>query len=75
MTLKEGCQTIEVAINGESQAVPGGLTVSGLLEWLGIDAQRVAVEMNREIVRQPCWGATEVGPGARLEIVQFVGGG
>jgi len=75
MTLKEGCQTIEVAINGETRAVPGGLTVSGLLDWLGVDAQRIAVELNREIVRQPGWGATEVGPGAQLEIVQFVGGG
>lgn len=75
MTLQEGCQTIHVAVNGETKAIPAGLTVLGLLRWLEIDAERVAVELNREIVRQPRWDATEVVPGAQLEIVQFVGGG
>jgi sulfur carrier protein len=75
MTLKEGCQTIEVIVNGESRSVPYGLTVVRLLEWLGIEPARVAVELNRAIVRQGEWEATPVEAGAQLEIVQFVGGG
>ena len=75
MTLKEGCQTIEVTVNGESRSVPYGLTVVGLLEWLGIDPARVAVELNRSIVRQTEWAATPVPAGSQLEVVQFVGGG
>ena len=75
MTLKEGCQTIEVIVNGESRSVPYGLTVIRLLEWLGIEPARVAVELNRGIVRQGDWGSTPVEAGAHLEIVQFVGGG
>ena len=75
MTLKEGCQTIEVIVNGESRSVPYGLTVVRLLEWLGIEPARVAVELNRSIVRQGEWEATPVEGGAQLEIVQFVGGG
>jgi thiamine biosynthesis protein ThiS len=75
MTLKEGCQTVEVIVNGESRSVPYGLTVVQLLEWLGIEPARVAVELNRSIVRQGDWGSTPVGAGAQIEIVQFVGGG
>jgi sulfur carrier protein len=75
MTLQEGCQTIQVAVNGETKTVPAGLSVLGLLRWLEIDAQRVAVELDREIVRQPLWDSAQVAAGAQLEIVQFVGGG
>jgi thiamine biosynthesis protein ThiS len=75
MTLKEGCQTIDVSLNGESRSVPYGLTVFQMLEWLGIEPARVAVELNRDIVRQTEWTATPVEAGAQLEIVQFVGGG
>jgi sulfur carrier protein len=75
MTLKEGCQTIEVSVNGESRSVPYGLTVVQLLEWLGVEPARVAVELNRSIVRQTEWAATPIADGAQLEIVQFVGGG
>lgn len=75
MTLQEGCQTIHVAVNGETKAVPAGLSVLGLLRWLEIDAERVAVELDREIVRQPFWDSTDVVHGSQLEIVQFVGGG
>jgi sulfur carrier protein len=75
MTLQEGCQTIQVAVNGETKTVPAGLSVLGLLRWLEIDAERVAVELDREIVRQPLWDSAQVVAGAQLEIVQFVGGG
>ena len=75
MTLKEGCQTVEVKVNGEIRSIPYGLTVVQLLERLGIDPVRVAVELNRSIVRQGEWQTTPVDAGAQLEIVQFVGGG
>lgn len=64
-----------VVINGHSRSVPAGLTVSTLLRHLSIAPDRVAVELNREIVRKPAWDSTAVPPGAELEIVQFVGGG
>jgi thiamine biosynthesis protein ThiS len=75
MTLQEGCQTIAVSVNGETRTIPAGLSVLGLLRWLEIDPEKVAVELDREIVRQPLWDGIRVGPGAQLEIVQFVGGG
>jgi thiamine biosynthesis protein ThiS len=75
MTVDQGCQTITVTVNGEERPIPAGLTVQELLGRLGIDGARVAVELNRGIVRQPLWGSTPVEAGAQLEIVQFVGGG
>jgi thiamine biosynthesis protein ThiS len=66
---------IEVTINGEVRAIPQGQTILRLLESLGLDPARVAVELDRRIVKPHDWAATPVSGGARLEIVQFVGGG
>jgi thiamine biosynthesis protein ThiS len=68
-------KTIEVVVNGVSKAVPEGLALDRLLVWLELDPARVAVERNLSIVRKADWSATQVGPGDRLEIVWFVGGG
>jgi sulfur carrier protein len=68
-------KTIEIVVNGQPRQVPEGLDVLQLLEHLQIDASRVAVELNREIVRKTGWPATPVGEGAQVEIVWFVGGG
>jgi thiamine biosynthesis protein ThiS len=46
-----------------------------LLRSLGIDPQRVAVELDRQIVKSADWPTTTLQRGARVEIVQFVGGG
>jgi thiamine biosynthesis protein ThiS len=67
--------TIEVVLNGQPRRVPEGLNVTGLLGSLGIDPSRVAVELNREIVRKPEWETTMVSEGAKVEVVWFVGGG
>jgi thiamine biosynthesis protein ThiS len=67
--------SIEITVNGEVRPVPRGETISGLLVLLGLDPERVAVELDGRIVKQPHWTATELRDGAQLEIVQFVGGG
>lgn len=68
-------ETIEIVLNGECRRIPGGLNVRQVLGILDIPADRVAIEMNRQIVRQRDWDATEVPAGAQLEVVMFVGGG
>ena len=68
-------QTVCVRVNGEERIVPLGSTVTDLLSELGLEPDRVAVELNREIVRKPQWESTELAAGAALEVVQFVGGG
>ena len=66
---------IQIVVNGQVRSVPDRQTLTHLLLWLDIAGDRVAVELNRNIVRRSDWDATVVGPGATLEIVQFVGGG
>jgi sulfur carrier protein len=66
---------IEITVNGESQTAPEGQTILGLIRQLELDPARVAVELERRIVKQPFWPETVLRPGAQLEIVQFVGGG
>jgi len=67
--------SIEISVNGQRRTVPEGMTVLELLGSLGLEPARVAVELDREIVKQPFWGRTALRSGAQLEIVQFVGGG
>jgi thiamine biosynthesis protein ThiS len=66
---------ISITVNGERREVPGGLDVQGLLGHLEIPLDRVAVELNREIVRKAEWTLARVEEGASVEIVHFVGGG
>jgi len=66
---------IDIVVNGEPQKTPEGQTVLGLISQLELDPARVAVELDRKIVKQPHWPETVLRPGAQLEIVQFVGGG
>jgi len=65
----------EVLVNGEPRPVAEGQTILALLRDLGLDPSRVAVELDRRIVKQPLWSETILRAGAQVEIVQFVGGG
>ncbi len=64
-----------ISVNGETRAATPGATVIDLLRDLGLDSGRVAIERNLEILPRDKWLATQVEPGDRYEIVQFVGGG
>jgi sulfur carrier protein len=66
---------IPVVINGEARTVAPQQTLLDLLRGLSLDPARVAVELDRRIVKQAQWSGTVVEPGAQIEIVQFVGGG
>jgi sulfur carrier protein len=68
-------KSIQITINGEPKTAPQGLNVKQLLEFLAIDPGRVAVELNRSIVRKLDWISTPVEDGAQVEVVWFVGGG
>ncbi len=62
-------------INGESRSVPAVSNLRELLAYLDIEPARIAVELNRQIVRRKDWETTPITESDRLEIVQFVGGG
>ncbi|HKF21416.1 MAG TPA: sulfur carrier protein ThiS [Candidatus Angelobacter sp.] len=62
-------------LNGEPREFPDGLTILSLVKTLGMKADRVAVELNLEIVPRANWQATALKDGDKLEVVHFVGGG
>jgi sulfur carrier protein len=64
-----------ISVNGETRPAVAGATVVDLLRALGLDGGRVAIERNLEILPRQKWPDTQVQPGDRYEIVQFVGGG
>jgi sulfur carrier protein len=71
---------MRVHINGEERvfpdpAPPAQFTLAALIESLNMKSDRVAVELNREIVPRDRWPETLLKDGDRLEIVHFVGGG
>ncbi|MBV9302235.1 MAG: sulfur carrier protein ThiS [Acidobacteriaceae bacterium] len=68
-------ELITVWINGEPKQVWPNHSVSALLEALHIPGDRVAVELNKSIVRNRDWDKTTVPDGAHIEVVEFVGGG
>ncbi len=69
---------MKLHINGEERDfvdVPPAFTLSALVEKLGMKSDRVAVELNRDIVPRDRWAETTLNDGDRLEVVHFVGGG
>lgn len=66
---------MKVEINGEARDIPDGMTVASLLEHLGLTDRRVAVEVNRELVRRARHASTPVNASDKVEIVTLVGGG
>ena len=69
---------MKLQINGEERDFndsPSPFLLAALVERLGMKADRVAVELNRDIVPRDRWAETELHEGDRLEIVHFVGGG
>ena len=66
---------MKLQINGEARDFIGPLSLISLIEQLGMKQDRVAIELNRNIVARELWAETPLGEGDRLEIVHFVGGG
>ena len=66
---------MEIVINGENREVPALVSLKGLIGLLKLQGDRIAVELNREIVRKDRWAGIQLRDHDRLEIVHFVGGG
>jgi thiamine biosynthesis protein ThiS len=66
---------VTITINGERREIPDDLTVTTLLEHLGMAENRVAIERNRDILPRARWCETQVTANDAFEIVQLVGGG
>jgi len=66
---------VQVKVNGEPREMPDHSTLTHLVAVLDLPAQRIAIELNRTVVRKANWPATELNEGDQIEVVHFVGGG
>jgi len=74
--MPEQLQTaISIIVNGETRVARDGDTISDLVRALDLDPERLAIELDRRIVKRAQWSTTFVPAGVQIEIVQFVGGG
>ncbi len=66
---------MNIEINGEIRNFDAPLSLSALIENMGMKSDRVAIELNHNIVPREHWPQTQLSDGDHLEIVHFVGGG
>lgn len=66
---------MNIVLNGEPRTLDGPQTLAGLVETLGLDVRKVAVERNLEIAPRSTYAQTSLSEGDRIEIVHFIGGG
>jgi thiamine biosynthesis protein ThiS len=64
-----------ITLNGDPHELQAPLSVSALLAQLEIDARRVAVELNLDVVKKAAYDSSVIKEGDEVEIVNFVGGG
>ncbi|MFN8627817.1 MAG: sulfur carrier protein ThiS [Candidatus Binatia bacterium] len=66
---------MQVIINGDAHTLAEGVTIADVVNRLGLNRRRIAVERNREIVAREAYGSLVLADGDCIEIVHFVGGG
>jgi thiamine biosynthesis protein ThiS len=66
---------MKLTINGEARDFGSLSTLADLVAQLGMKPDRVAIELNRELVPRKEWANTKISDDDKLEIVHFVGGG
>ena len=66
---------MKVFINGETKEISEQFNLRGLLEHFSLPSERIAIELNKEVVRKKDWENIVINDADKIEIVHFVGGG
>jgi thiamine biosynthesis protein ThiS len=66
---------MKLLINGETKEISGELNLTELLKHFSLPQERIAIELNKEVVRKKDWESIKVSDGDKLEVIHFVGGG
>ena len=66
---------MKIILNGQEKPLATPITIAALLQEMGLAEQRVAVEVNREIVPRSRHGELELKDNDRVEVVFAIGGG
>ena len=65
---------MQVMINGEMRELSESATIVEMLENLALPAERIAIELNREVIRKKDWANVKLNDADKIEIIHFVGG-
>lgn len=66
---------MNLIINGENKNIENAATLEALIKQLELSSERIAVELNLQVVRRSDWSKIELNEDDKLEIIHFVGGG
>jgi sulfur carrier protein len=66
---------MQIVVNGETKKIEQELNLRQLLEKLELPTERIAIELNKEVVRKKDWETVEISDDDKIEIIHFVGGG
>jgi thiamine biosynthesis protein ThiS len=66
---------MKILLNGEMKKISNELNLSELLKHFSLPSERIAIELNKEVVRKKDWENIKIAEGDRLEVIHFVGGG
>lgn len=66
---------MQVLINGETRKIENELNLRQLLEKLELPTERIAIELNKDVIRKKDWESIKISDADKIEIIHFVGGG
>lgn len=66
---------VTIVLNGEKHQIESEVTLDRLLDLFSLPRQRVAIELNKAVVRRQDWDGTMVNDRDIIEVIHFVGGG
>ena len=66
---------MQVLINGETRKIENELNLRELLEKLELPTERIAIELNKDVIRKKDWETIKINDADKIEIIHFVGGG
>jgi len=66
---------MRVVINGETKEIVNKVSLSELLKHFSLPSERIAIELNKEVVRKKDWESIKINDADKIEIIHFVGGG
>jgi len=66
---------MKIYINGETKEILAETNLTELLKYLALPQERIAIELNKKVVRKKDWENIKVGDADKIEVIHFVGGG
>ncbi len=66
---------MKIIINGKTKEIPNEVNIIELLESFSLPKERIAIELNKQVVRKKDWGNIKITDADRIEVIHFVGGG